>query len=205
MPAHHQISNEQRGTAVLFTLGLLEPEQARLFAEHLAEGCEVCEKDVRAFEAAAATLPLLLTEAKPRPRVRELLMERIRSGDKSRQVWKQWQAAPSQGAPVHVVYAREGGWQPVSAGVAAKQLYVDVRQDSVTMLVRMEPGSTYPSHRHGSPEQCLVLEGDLRVGDLVLHAGDFQCAAQDSIHDITRTVEGCLLLIVSSQHDELLA
>jgi anti-sigma factor ChrR (cupin superfamily) len=205
MPAHQQITDEQREGAALFALGLLEPEEARAFAEHLVEGCDVCKADVRAFEAAVAALPLLFAEQKPHPRVRELLLERIRSRDHGPQVWKHWQAAPSQHEAVHVVYAREGGWQPVGDGVSAKQLYVDAARDSVTMLVRMERGSTYPSHRHRTPEQCLVLEGDLRVGDLVLHAGDFQCAAEGSVHDITRTVEGCLLLIVSSQHDELLA
>jgi anti-sigma factor ChrR (cupin superfamily) len=102
------------------------------------------------------------------------------------------------------VPAGDTGWEPVSFGVLAKQLYLDTVADSVTMLVRMAPGSTYPAHRHGGPEQCFVLEGDLRVGDIVLHAGDFQCAASDSVHEITRTDGGCLLLIVSSQHDELL-
>ena len=205
MPAHRKASDKQSDQAASYALGLLEPEEARVFAKHLAEGCEVCSSEVRAFEEAAAAIPLLLTEEKPPSRVRDLLMARIRPAEKSPQVWKQWQAAQTQGAPVHVVYAREGGWQPVSAGVTAKQLYVDAERDSVTMLIRMEPGSTYPSHRHSLAEQCLVLEGDLRVGGLVLHAGDFQCAAEGSIHDITRTNDGCLLLIVSSQHDQLLA
>jgi anti-sigma factor ChrR (cupin superfamily) len=88
--------------------------------------------------------------------------------------------------------------------VFTKQLYVDPARDTVTMLVRMEPGSSYPPHRHGGPEECLVVEGDLRVGDVVLQAGDYQCAAGDSTHDVSTTVNGCILLIVSSQYDELL-
>jgi anti-sigma factor ChrR (cupin superfamily) len=205
MTAHEQVNDELREQAALYALGLLEPEEARLFAQHLAEGCAVCENEVRTFEAASSLIPLSLRERKPALQLRERLMERIRPARKEGpQVWKQWQAPPAQAGPVHVVHAGEGGWQPVTAGVTAKQLYVDAALDYVTMLVRMAPGSTYPAHRHGGPEQCFVLEGDLRVGPIVLHAGDYQCAPRDSIHEITSTEQGCLLLIVSSQNDELL-
>jgi anti-sigma factor ChrR (cupin superfamily) len=73
------------------------------------------------------------------------------------------------------------------------------------MLIRMQPGSSYPAHRHGGPEQCLVLEGDVEVNGMTFHAGDYQCMLHGSVHNITRTTNGCVLLIVSSQHDELLA
>jgi anti-sigma factor ChrR (cupin superfamily) len=86
-----------------------------------------------------------------------------------------------------------------------KRLFADTRRDSVTMLIRMAPGTEYPAHRHGGAEECLVLEGDIQVGDLSLRAGDYHCAQLDSVHDVTRTTGGCLLLIVSSQHDQLLA
>jgi anti-sigma factor ChrR (cupin superfamily) len=106
---------------------------------------------------------------------------------------------------LHVVRAREGEWQNVCDGVAAKQLFVDTARDSVTMLIRMQPGSTYPSHRHAGPEQCLVLEGDVEVNGLRFDAGDYQCMLTGSVHNVTSTINGCLLLIVSSQHDQLLA
>jgi anti-sigma factor ChrR (cupin superfamily) len=204
--AHELVNDEVRERAALFVLGLLDAEEARAFTQHLGAGCAVCQSEVRAFENAASLFALAMPAQRPGPHVRERLMERIRPPrGNGPQVWKQWQAAPSQAGPVHVVHAGEGGWQPVGAGVHAKQLYVDSARDSVTMLVRMAPGSEYPAHRHGGPEQCFVLEGDVRVGDLVLHAGDYQCAAPASVHEITRTEQGCLLLIISSQHDELMA
>jgi hypothetical protein len=135
---------------------------------------------------------------------RELLKTlQPQQGQEGPQVWKSWTA--DAGAALHVVRSDEGNWQHVVEGVQAKRLFADPVRDSVTMLIRMAPGSEYPAHRHGGNEECLVLEGDVEVGDVVLHAGDYQCARTSSIHDVTRTVNGCLLLIVSSMHDQLLA
>jgi anti-sigma factor ChrR (cupin superfamily) len=71
------------------------------------------------------------------------------------------------------------------------------------MMIRMAPGTSYPRHRHAAREECFVLQGELRVGDKQLRTGDFQVADRDSIHDVQSTETGCVLLIVSSQDDEL--
>ncbi|HVR73044.1 MAG TPA: cupin domain-containing protein [Planctomycetota bacterium] len=100
--------------------------------------------------------------------------------------------------------AGEGDWEPTAApGVSVKPLHVDSARRYVTMLVRMEPGSAYPDHLHAGAEECYVLQGDLRVGDETLRAGDYQHAPAGSEHEIQSTREGCLLLIVSSQDDKL--
>jgi anti-sigma factor ChrR (cupin superfamily) len=91
-------------------------------------------------------------------------------------------------------------------GITAKQLYVDPETGYVTMLIRMEPGASYPPHRHGGAEQCFVLEGDIHVGaGEILYAGDFQCMRTESRHEVQWTERGCLLLLISSPDDELLA
>jgi anti-sigma factor ChrR (cupin superfamily) len=203
---HERLTDELREQAALYALGALEAEQARAFESHLRSGCSTCQSELEAFRQTVSLLPLSLPEHRPHPPTRQALLARIRSEPQTPdgpQVWKAWQASPQAG--LHVVRAQQGEWQVVSEGVSAKQLYVDPARDIVTMLIRMAAGTEYPAHRHGGPEQCLVVEGDLRVGDVVLHAGDYQCASRDSIHDITRTENGCLLLIVSSQHDQLLA
>ena len=78
---------------------------------------------------------------------------------------------------------------------------VDFTRDLVTMMIRMEPGSSYSPHRHAGPEQCFVLEGDLSVGDDVMRPGDYQYAPAQSRHGVQRTDQGCLLLITSSLSD----
>jgi anti-sigma factor ChrR (cupin superfamily) len=105
---------------------------------------------------------------------------------------------------LHIVRSSDDVWEPVVAGVWAKRLYVDKQRDTVTMLVRMDPGASYVPHRHAGPEQCFVLEGDLQDGNVCVRAGDFQCAAEGTVHGAQRTESGCVLLIVSSLRDELL-
>jgi anti-sigma factor ChrR (cupin superfamily) len=124
------------------------------------------------------------------------------------QVWKTWTNKPEGAKPVlpglFALGAREGTWEDIGInGIKVKRLFVDPQRDSVTMLVRMPAGAAYPRHRHAAPEQCYVLEGDLRVDNLAFYAGDYQYAAPNSIHGVQYTKDGCLLLIVSSLHDEL--
>jgi anti-sigma factor ChrR (cupin superfamily) len=125
------------------------------------------------------------------------------------QPWKAWDVEPegsdASAAGLTIVRAAEEGWVETDVpGVSVKRLRVDRERRYVTMLVRMAPGSAYPSHRHAGAEECFVLEGDLHVGDAVLRAGDYQCAHGASLHSVQSTENGCLLLISSSQEDELL-
>jgi anti-sigma factor ChrR (cupin superfamily) len=128
--------------------------------------------------------------------------------EKGPQVWKTWTNKPDSGKAavpgLFTLGAGEGVWEDVGmSGIKVKRLFVDPERDSVTMLVRMPAGVAYPRHRHAGPEQCYVIEGDLRVDNLAFFAGDYQCAEPDSIHGVQYTEGGCLLLIVSSLHDEL--
>jgi anti-sigma factor ChrR (cupin superfamily) len=224
-PAHP--SDQSRETAALFALGALSKEEADAFEAHLAEGCPACAADARAFREVTAEMERAFAPAgpggvEPPPRLREQLLGRIAAergsaaagaeraagtpADHETQVWKRWQASPGSFiAPgLFTLRADQGGWEDTAVpGVAVKPLFVDSVRSYVSMLVRMAPGSSYPCHRHGGAEECFVLEGDLRVAGHVLHAGDYQRAEEDSDHGEQSTENGCLLLIVSSQHDEL--
>jgi anti-sigma factor ChrR (cupin superfamily) len=103
-----------------------------------------------------------------------------------------------------IVRAGESEWEPTGRpGIEARRLFVDRAGNRITMLVRMAPGTWYPGHTHGGPEECYVLQGDLRVADKVLHPGDYQRAAKGSQHGIQSTKNGCVLLLVSSLTDSL--
>jgi anti-sigma factor ChrR (cupin superfamily) len=116
--------------------------------------------------------------------------------------WKTWTPDPAGARPL-IVRSSESAWEPTSVpGIQAKRLAVDVEHDRVTMLVRMAPGSAFPGHRHAGAEECYVLSGDLRFDEQVMRAGDYQLCPAGSSHSVQSTVEGCLLLLVSSRHDE---
>ena len=63
--------------------------------------------------------------------------------------------------------------------------------------------SRYPSHRHAGVEEILLLEGDLHVHGVVMRAGDYCRAEPDSMHEVTFSESGCMLLLRTSQHDEI--
>ena len=112
-------------------------------------------------------------------------------------------AAP---AGVHLVRQSEGTWkQTPFAGVSYKSLFVDRETSMHTLLLRLEPGASYPRHKHKRPEQCLVLRGEVEIDATVrIEAGDFEWAEGDTIHDSVSSKTGCELLIISSLHDEIL-
>jgi predicted ChrR family anti-sigma factor len=203
------VTEEIQALAAQYALGALGQQEAQAFQTHL-ERCSICATEVRAFEAVAGQLALVFEPATPRPDVRRRLLGRISREAPmpfdlpSPQVWKQWVPTPEQSS--WVVRSGEGEWQETGIdGVTAKNLFVDQQQQCVTMLVRMAAGSSYPGHLHGDTEQCYVLEGKMRIGERQFQAGDFIRAAGGSIHEDTSTEQGCLLLIISSIHDQLLA
>ena len=107
---------------------------------------------------------------------------------------------------IHVVRGGSEGWMATPyPGVTFKKLSFDKQTSMITSLLKLEAGAVYPPHRHNAPEQCLVLEGDVFSGALELSAGDYQIAEAGSNHGAISTRNGCLLLMVSSTRDEILA
>jgi len=170
-------------------------------------------REVRSLRDAAAGL----AESGPRRRPRHDLWPSIRArlGPRSSapasapgsspQVWRSWRE--ERPIDAWTFAAREGAFEPTALpGIHVRRLFVDEQADRITMLVRMDAGAAYPAHRHGGAEECYVLEGDLEiVGKQELRAGDYQRMETGSIHPLQRTRNGCLLLITSSRHDELVA
>jgi predicted ChrR family anti-sigma factor len=210
MKMHDILDDEARDRAALYALTSLTAAEAITYEAHLAI-CEVCRREVAQLREATLGLALLAPEATPPQNMREEVLARFRSergknesapAARSAQVWRQWQT--SQGSDMFNAPASEGRWEQTGvAGVEVRRLFVDRTSDRVTMLVRMAAGSSYPGHRHGGAEECYVLQGDLRVGDLHMRAGDYQRAKGGSRHPVQTTEGGCLLLITSSLHDEL--
>lgn len=189
-----------------YLTGAMNDEQCAAFEAHLAQGCAACETELRGFEPVAAGLFRGIVPVAPPLAVRDALLARMREASppaRELQVWKRW-APDRANQALFTRRSDEGDWEPTSiAGVDIRRLFVDQERDRLTMLVRMAAGTAYPSHHHSGPEECYVLQGDLHVGEQVLHAGDYQRAAFGSHHGVQHTEGGCLLLIVSSLSDEI--
>ena len=105
---------------------------------------------------------------------------------------------------IQFLKAGQGKWSPTPyAGVTYKLLHVDKAAQTSTVFLRLQPGAKYPSHRHKAVEHCLVVEGDVRLGELSLTAGDYERADGNTDHGTITTDNGCTLLIMASLHDEV--
>ncbi|HMQ15497.1 MAG TPA: cupin domain-containing protein [Phycisphaerae bacterium] len=182
----------------LYVSGALVEPVRRAFEEHL-RSCESCRLAAQGLEAATRAVldaPEEVNRAAPAaPNA---------TAGRPAQVWKRWTPPPTRDG-VCIVRATDGAWEDTGvAGVAVRQLYADRAHNRATMLVRMTPGAAYPRHLHNSPEECLVIEGDLSVGAHELRSGDYQRAEPGSTHGVQSTRDGCLLFIVSGLDDDLL-
>jgi anti-sigma factor ChrR (cupin superfamily) len=198
---------ELRELLPLLALDLLAASERAALAAHLDGGCAECAGDLRAHRATAATLaydaPPVTAPAALRERVLRACTAPVTRDAAVARVWRDWTALPAQDG-LSIVRAGEGCWEPVRDGVTVKRLSLDAERRTATMLVRMLAASEYPRHRHARAEECLVLEGDLHIGDdILMQAGDFQRAEAGSAHRRQWTTGGCLLLVSSSLDDEL--
>ncbi len=127
-----------------------------------------------------------------------------KAGNAPSREWQSWTEDMLAGGDLSFVRAGTTSWRATAfAGVSVRPLSVDQARRSVSMLVRMEPGSSYPGHVHGGREECLVLAGDLDVDGEAMREGDYQVAQAGSHHGLQSTRGGCTLFIVSSQYDRM--
>ena len=86
-----------------------------------------------------------------------------------------------------------GQWIDFLPRVQIKLLHFDGRYNSV--LLRMAPGGSLPAHSHGDDEECMVLEGEVYLGDIRVKAGDYHLALKGSHHGELRSDTGALLFL----------
>lgn len=202
MNDHASIDPELRDQAIQYAFGTLD-EATRARFEARLEHSEELRGIVADARALADDLGTLVPEAVPPPGFLARIRARIEADEAGVQPWKRWREAE---APELGIVFRDATWFEPTAieGIQVRRLALDAAADRVTLEILMAPGSKYPAHRHGGVEECFVLEGDIDVGGVVMHAGDYQRLEGDSLHPVQSTRGGCRLLIVSSLRDELI-
>lgn len=126
-----------------------------------------------------------VAEARPDPDRAEALKSRL---------LRRVRQAPPAGAAAQLITVRaDEGWQELLPKIHAKRVYTDGWAESY--LVRLEPGCCAPPHAHPADEECVVIEGELTIGDIRLRAGDFHVAHRGSCHGETRTDTGALVML----------
>lgn len=66
-----------------------------------------------------------------------------------------------------------------------------------TVLLRLHPGGVIPGHWHTVEEECLVLEGEIKLGDYRVRQGDMHICSPGYAHPDITSETGALLLVRS--------
>jgi quercetin dioxygenase-like cupin family protein len=147
----------------------------------VAKGRDDGEREV--MEALAAAIAPAALE----PERRERLRARVRARSRGRE---------PEGS--RTVRSGASGWRPFLPLVDVRMLHRDEARGRQTVLYRLHAGAQIPAHVHADAEECLVLEGEVEIGDLRLGAGDYHYAAAGSTHATLSSRPGALLLITQS-------
>lgn len=99
---------------------------------------------------------------------------------------------------------KEPEWEEVSAGIFCKILAKDSERDRVTMLVRLVPGASYPSHTHAGVEELHLLSGELWIDDRLCRPGDYNYGAPGATDKRVYSETGCTCVLITSPSDTLL-
>ncbi|HEY1266148.1 MAG TPA: cupin domain-containing protein [Candidatus Binatia bacterium] len=94
-------------------------------------------------------------------------------------------------------------WEEPAPGIHVQILARNAQTDSVSMLVRLEPGTDYPAHRHAGVEELHLLHGVLKVDDRTLYPGDFIRSEAGTVDRRVWSITGCTCFLVTSTKDSL--
>lgn len=84
--------------------------------------------------------------------------------------------------PLHkTVLPGEAGWEPLGPGLTMKRLHES--GGILSYLVRLAPGAVLAAHRHPVDEECVVLEGEMLIGEHRVGAGGFHLGRAGLLHD----------------------
>lgn len=100
-----------------------------------------------------------------------------------------------------IVKSHQKSWEPLIEngirypGVFVKSLRFNKRQNrSDTILLKFEPGASYPYHNHPAGEQIFVLNGSCEIEHTLLTEGDYLYTPPDYKHAV-KSANGCVLLL----------
>ena len=169
-----------------YALGALPPADAAAVEAHLA-GCAACRDELAALQPLLVDFAHVNDVTRPALPLWDRVAQRVGVGADT---------APS-------VPWRDPEWEEVAPGISCKLLATDPQRSRVSMLVRLQPRTSYPAHSHAGVEELHLLDGELWIEDRLLKPGDYN-RAEPGTHDVRVYSEtGCTCVLVTSPADRL--
>ena len=190
-PADEATRCDRTELVAAYVLRALPPSEAAALEAHACE-CKACSQELEWLRPIADSLVVWPTDVlRPSASVRTQLARRI--------------AVETGTAPVLPAGRqwKEPEWEEVAPGTFCKILATDTERDRITMLVRLLPGVSFPPHTHAGAEELHVLDGELRIGDRLLHPGDYKYGEPGTSDARAYTETGCTCVVITSPSDVL--
>jgi len=173
-----------------YAIGALAPTDRAAIEAHLKD-CADCRDELQTLRSTVAKFVAWPTDVVRSP---ASLWDRI-----AQRVTAETGAAPLPDTREWI----EPEWEQVAPGISCKLLATDRTADRVSMLVRLEPNTTYPSHTHASVEELHLLHGELWIDDRKLFAGDYNLGHPGQTDLRVWSETGCTCVLVTSPSDQL--
>jgi quercetin dioxygenase-like cupin family protein len=175
----------------LFALQCLSPRgMASVEAQILS--CEECQQEIETLRPIVKSFVGWSTDVlRPAESLWDRLAKRIAS-----------EAATQPFVPPLEALAKPE-WEEAAPGIHVKILARNAEIDSVSMLVRLDPGTDYPAHTHAGTEELHLLHGVLKVDDRTLYPGDFIHSEAGSVDHRVWSETGCTCFLMTSTEDAL--
>ena len=110
----------------------------------------------------------------------------------------------------YIVRNNQKDWQPlVEKGIHYKGIsvislhYDEEKKRSTTILLKFEPGATYPYHNHPAGEEIYMLSGEAILENVTLSQGDYLYTPPNFKHSVT-TTKGCTMFFIIPEEVEIL-
>ena len=184
-------SQEHLDLVFLFALQALAPREMAS-AEAQISSCEDCRQEIETLRPIVRSFVGWSTDVlRPAESLWGRLAKRIAS-DGARQPF----VPPSEGLV-------KPEWEEAAPGIHVQILAKNADNDSVSMLVRLDPETDYPGHRHAGIEELHLLHGVLKVDDRTLYPGDFIHSEAGSVDHRVWSETGCTCFLLTSTEDAL--
>jgi quercetin dioxygenase-like cupin family protein len=100
-------------------------------------------------------------------------------------------APAASGDAAFTVRDEAAGWPEYAPGIRRRVLWQ--HEGQAAMLYCAQAGTSVPLHTHGHDEECLMLQGELFLDDVLLQQGDYQLAPAGTGHRVTETDTGAVI------------
>jgi quercetin dioxygenase-like cupin family protein len=170
-----------------YALQVLPASEAAAAEAHVAS-CQDCQRELEGLRPVVDRFVSWPTDVlRPTTSLQGRLAQRI-AEETGTQPVRQWS---------------EPDWERVAPGIECKLLAADAERHLVSMLVRLAPGASYPTHTHAGVEELHLLDGELWIEDRKLVPGDYNYGPPGHTDVRVWTETGCMCVLVTSTEDTL--